>query len=169
MQGAFDSPLTATGIEQAKAQRRILARFDLQKHQFYCSPQGRAVETAKHALKGLQKSHQSDDRLREIDVGEWNGQKYRDIDIKGLMAQDPAALYRFYDTAPKGEHLAALHQRCHDFLQALSGAALIITHGTTLRMLRLIALGWDMPRLFKKPDTQGVVYEICNGQEVQHS
>ena len=74
-QGRLDSPLTELGIRQAKQQGQQLQNLsvDLSGWRMVCSPQGRALRTAQIALSEIGATAQTDDRLREIAFGDWQG------------------------------------------------------------------------------------------------
>lgn len=158
MQGRLDSPLTELGIRQARMQARLIrgvqgARFS--------SPLGRAQQTARIVFDG--QPFASDARLAEIDVGDFSGALHDDLAAQHphLFGDDP---FLWYDHAPGGEGFAALEARCVAFLGDLTGPALIVTHGITLRMMRRIALGFGMSRFAELPQYQGAVQVIRDGR-----
>lgn len=159
MQGWLDSPLTDLGRRQAGWQAALIA--DLAGAARYASPQGRAQQTAEIVFGGA--DFIRDDRLREIDVGDFSGQRYPD-----LVAAQPhlfeGGRLAWYDRAPGGEGLAALRARVESFLADLAGPSLIVTHGITLRMLRLVALGRPDTMLEDMSVEQGAVHVIRAGQ-----
>ena len=69
-----------------------------------------------------------------------------------------------HDRAPGGELFAGLEARARDFLDGLRGPALIVTHGITLHMLRLIAMDLPMSRLGELPVTQGALHIVSAGR-----
>jgi probable phosphoglycerate mutase len=158
MQGKLDSPLTDLGIAQAQAQARLIAGVEARR---FASPQGRAQQTARIVFAG--EPFETDARLAEIDIGDFSGRRYPD-----LAAQHPGLFahggYGWYDHAPGGEGFSGLMTRCRAFLDGLDGPALIVTHGITLRMLRMIAMGWDMPRFHELSQHQGAVQIIRAGR-----
>lgn len=163
MQGRLDSALTDLGITQAQAQARLIRGIEADR---YCSPQGRARQTA--GIVFANRPFHLDERLAEIDIGAFSGQLYND-----LAAGNPELFahsgFHWYDKAPKGEGLAALQARCRAFLDDLHGPALIVTHGITLRMMRMIAMGWDMSRFEELPQYQGAVQVVRDGHhEIWH-
>ncbi len=162
LQGRFDSPLTGTGRAQAQAQHRILSTRDLTGFSAFTSPQGRAFHTASIALRGMVGAIATDDRLREIGVGDWAGRVRSDLLALAPDARDTFDLYAY---APGGEGFDALHRRCTAFLDDLDGPAVLITHGITSRMLRLIALGLEPDALRDLPGGQGVVFYIENQRQ----
>lgn len=161
LQGRFDSELTSKGVAQARAQRAILQRCDLAGFAAISSPQGRAFETAKIALAGLIDPITTDRALSEIGLGQWAGKDRAEV-IAQSGARDGFALY---ELAPEGEGFAALHLRCTGFLRQLRGPTVIVTHGITSRMLRLILTGRPAGALRDIEGGQGVVFHLKDGQQ----
>ncbi|MEW2915545.1 histidine phosphatase family protein [Ruegeria sp. ANG10] len=71
-QGRMDLPLTKMGKAQALHQQSLLASICDLPSKYICSPQGRALHTARLAL-GADADLMHDDRLQEIDFGKWEG------------------------------------------------------------------------------------------------
>lgn len=158
MQGKLDSPLTDLGIDQARAQARLVAGVEALR---FASPQGRAQQTARIVFAG--RPFRTDARLAEIDIGDFSGRLFPDLAVERpeLFAQ---GVYGWYDHAPGGEGFTGLMSRARAFLNGLTGPALVVTHGITLRMLRLLAMGWDMSRFEDLPQHQGAVQVIRGGR-----
>ncbi|MFK7834808.1 MAG: histidine phosphatase family protein [Sulfitobacter sp.] len=159
LQGRFDSELTPRGIAQAHAQHRILSQHDLTGFDAISSPQGRAVATAELALDGLIPDVRVAPALKEIGLGEWAGKSRADV-MQMSGARDG---FDVYTLAPEGEGFAALQLRCEAFLRALKAPSVLITHGITSRMLRLILLERPLSALRSLEGGQGVVFHIENG------
>ncbi|PIE06938.1 MAG: histidine phosphatase family protein [Rhodobacterales bacterium] len=162
-QGWRDSPLTARGEEQARAMAEILSREGITAatHKAFVSPLGRARATARLVL-GEDWAATPDDRLREIGVGGWEGWLVSDIE-KAAGQPDDAAPFAFYDAAPGGEGIPALHDRVRDFLDSLTGPSVLITHGICSRMIRTLATGRTLDRFDELPGGQGVVFRVRDG------
>ena len=164
-QGALHSPLTELGRAQAERQARILAGLDLDGVVIRVSPQARAFQTAAIALSGHGADLHTDDRLRELEVGDWSGQHKDEITAVGATKPDaPDGWLAQLEFAPGGEGLAALRARCESFLDDLSGPTLCVTHGVTGRMLRGLALGLPVGKLEELPGGQGNVHIVEEGR-----
>jgi broad specificity phosphatase PhoE len=161
MQGALNSPLTAKGEQDAVRQGAILARRDLAGFRFLCSPQGRAIQTAAIALGRIAHDIHTDDRLREIGVGDWSGLLRATLP----MPEGPDPVAQQYDMAPNGEGLARLEVRCRAFLADLSGPAVLVTHGITSRVLRRIIAGEAATAEVTAHGGQGCVYHLKDGRQ----
>lgn len=79
--GRTDIPLTDKGIEQARRMNNLLQDYDFD--QIFCSPLLRARTTAEIA-SGTPTKVQTDDRLIEVDFGQWEGKRSEDF-----IAEDP--------------------------------------------------------------------------------
>lgn len=163
MQGGLNSPLTQTGRDQAAQQARILETVDLTGFTALCSPQGRAFETAAIVLARQVPLVRTDDRLREIGVGDWQGKLRSGLKVSGPLHETPDGPIALYEQAPNGEGFARLEVRCRDFLDSLDGPAVLVTHGITSRMLRAILLDLGRDGVATLPGGQGVVYHLKNG------
>lgn len=163
MQGGLDSALSQTGRAQAARQGRILASRDLAGFEAWCSPQGRAIATAALAVVGQVAHLRTDDRLREIGIGAWEGRLRAGIAAFSGADDAEGAGLQAYDLAPGGEGLAALAARCRDFLAARRAPMVIVTHGITSRVLRLVLTGRALDEIDRIGGGQGVVYHLKDG------
>lgn len=107
----------------------------------FSSPLKRSLTTAKIFTKG-QKEIKIDQRLTEINFGEWDGEFLSELGQKYPDAIDPwgkaAADYIKY--APSGESFTSLDERCGRFLDDmkknyLTKKVLVFCHGTLIRMM----------------------------------
>ena len=163
-QGALNSPLTELGQQHAHQLAKTLAALALDQIDIRVRPQGRAYETAAIALARQANFLRTDDRLREIEVGDWSGQVRADVTPSGLVLEDtPDGPIALYEHAPGGEGFAALRARCTAFLNDLTGPTICVTHGITSRMLRTVAMDQPSASLGSRPGGQGMVYVVENG------
>lgn len=126
-QGSTDLPLNDAGRNQAASLAVALTgrTFD----GVWSSDLIRAVETARIAVG----EPAVDERLREMDFGEMEGEVWDE-----LPADVQAALVRFDGfEAPGGESIDAFRARVVEFCDALpAGDHLLVTHGGVVRLLR---------------------------------
>ena len=167
IQGSLDSPLTELGHAQAHRQRETLRSRDLSGFRAFSSPQGRAFHTASIALAGLTARIDTDPRLVEIGVGAWEGLRRDELGSGRTSDESEESALDLYDLAPGGEGFAALRKRCVDFLSGLPGPSIIVTHGVTSRMLRLIVLNMRTEEIADLPGGQGVVFHLCEGLQTK--
>lgn len=163
LQGRHDSPLTAQGQAQARAQNALLAGLGAVELPWHVSPQRRARDTASIAARGLRARLHSDPRLREIGIGDWAGRSRSDLRRQQPQLFSGADPLAWYDHAPGGEGLETLARRLSGFLADLSGPSVIVTHGITSRVLRCLLLGWPVRELGRLEGGQGVVFRVAPG------
>jgi glucosyl-3-phosphoglycerate phosphatase len=169
------TPLTWEGCEQAVRMGDALRGYvsDPASLRLMASPSGRTLQTLALIAGEIQADwhdHETDDRLREIDVGEWEGQYYRDIapDISTLIDMQHML---FIQKAVGGEDYPAVAVRLRDWIaeQDFASDMLVISHGMTARVLRGLLLGLPDLAGFGAPVAsslaQGSMVMICDGVE----
>ncbi len=168
-QGALNSPLTAKGRGQAQRQFEILDELDLTGFHCLSSPQGRAVQTAGLAVAPHVAFIRTDDRLREIEVGDWSGMSRKNLLREANMdeAEGPDGNLTLYERAPNGEGFDRLEARCRAFLADLDQPSVLVTHGITSRMLRAIVLQLGQDGLGALPGGQGNVFHLKDGVQTE--
>lgn len=155
MQGWHDSPLTEQGIRQAVWLRDALQHIEFEA--IYSSSSPRASKTAeilRHRRTGEVICH---DALREVSLGDWEGQAQREIQQK-----DAVAYTAFWETPhlyhPEngGESYYDVQRRVLPFLNAIvtkqeGKTLLIVTHAVVLKIIlshfeeRPLAHLWQPP------------------------
>jgi broad specificity phosphatase PhoE len=147
LQGQRDIPLNALGRAQAEeCGRRLLALAPMADLDWLVSPLGRTRETAEIARReaGLDPmDYWTDDRLKEITFGRWEGLTWREV-----RAADPAGAHRreadkWGFAPPGGESYAMLVERMRGWLADLPTASrplVTVAHGGVARaLLHIIA------------------------------
>ena len=173
-QGRLGSPLTDLGRAQAVAQSRILAAVVGNRRDItaFCSPQGRATETAIIALEPLGLAAIPNDRLCEISFGKWQGLTFDEIatgwpEHVKYADHDP---FGWQFRGPGGEAFEDISARAFGFLADLTGPSVIVTHGITSRVMRAIWLGQGMGEIAEMPGGQGCVHHLSvAGQRTLHA
>ena len=156
-QGQTDTPLNDRGRGQAarngEVLRGLLGTDAEGRVDFVASPLMRTSETMAiaRASMGLpREGFRTDDRLKEIHFGHWEGLLWEDLanaDPEGLAARlaDP------WHWQPRGgESYAMLARRVGAFLDEQKRPALVVSHGVVSRVVRGILLGLatsEIPRL----------------------
>lgn len=176
MQGRIaHTPLTRAGIAQAEAMGAALAahlgpRPDID---IWASPSGRTLQTGAIIAEHLGHDYfdlRSDERLMEIHVGDWEGQRYADIvAAEGAIVDTASRL--FSRRPPNGEWYPEIAARLTTWLAELPPArpALVVSHGITTRVLRGLLVGGEpfepgcVPIASEAP--QGTIFRIGNGVE----
>ena len=127
--GSTDMGLNETGFEQAKKLSSVLEGGHYAR--IIHSPMLRVVETMNTALPNVS-GQIADNRLREINFGDWEGLTFDEI-----RAIDAACADQWLDNDsdfqfPNGEKIADFFARVEDFaatLRKMDGPVLIFAHG----------------------------------------
>ncbi len=143
LQGQEDVPLSARGIEQARALAPIVQAFS--PVTVVASDLQRTRQTAE-ALGYPE--YQLDSRLREAHLGSWVG-----LSASELLLSDADAYLAWRDgilTPPNGESFSLLVERVREGLEPLTrepGPLLIVTHGGVVRAALALLLGISPDRV----------------------
>ena len=152
-QGSTDVPLSALGIEQARALGHGLRGYRLAAA--YVSPFRRAMETAEIALEGTGVPLVPLDDLRELSLGQWEGCT---VDEIAGQAGDP---YRAWLSAPHdcpppgGEPLDVVSARVRAAMDRIAGAhatgddVAVIAHGGVISVYACTLLGCSFNQLWR--------------------
>lgn len=145
LQGWLDSPLTEEGKMAALNLQRELKEVEFD--YVFASDLGRAIKTAK--LIAPNKLIQPDTRLREIFLGEWQGQQ-----VDTLLQ---TMSYQTYIHAPhhfkptNQESFASVTNRMMDCLEDISsggGIILVVSHGVAIMCLLAHIKGFPLAQLW---------------------
>lgn len=169
------SPLTTTGIGQAQAMAAAVrahfgARPDIH---FWCSTAGRTQQTAAILCDALELDYfdiRLDDRLQEIDVGDWTGITYQQLKDRHGDVLHPE-LRMFTVRPPNGEWYDDIARRMQSWLDAIAGETkpcLVISHGLASRVLRGLLVGGDDydGTIIAGDLPQGTMVRIEDGMEI---
>lgn len=150
--GTTDVPLDEVGIQQADrvADRLKSAKIDI----VFSSPLSRCLELAGKVADSHGLEVVVDDRLRELDLGRWDGEMLEDIvkrdgEILKRWTKDPTSV-----TIPGGESLMAVQERSMDWLNEASarygdGLLLASSHGGPIRAIVASVIGLPLSNLFR--------------------
>jgi len=148
--GRTDLPLSPEGSREAEALGALLAGIPFDA--LYASDLARAVQTARAVVRGGVKAEISlEPRIREIDLGEWEG-----LEIEAVRKNQPEAFEaRGLDfegfRPPGGESFGDLAKRALPFFEGLaedSGNVLVVGHSGVFRVLLASVLGIPVRKTF---------------------
>ena len=143
LQGQIDMPINAKGRSQAKCNGETLARLTGApgRFDFVASPLGRTRETMeiiRDVLGMKPDSYRTDDLLKEIHFGEWQGRTWDE-----LRAERPDEIAARFDdpwntVAPGagGESFAMLSVRAVGWLGTVTRDTVAVTHGGVIRCVK---------------------------------
>ena len=164
--GVTDIPLSKYGMQQAEVLAGTLAKNGVRYAAVYSSSKLRARQTAAILNRGLDVPVSVDERLREIDLGVWEGMSYGDVDRKYPREVEGRRTNAAHVRAPGGESALEVAQRMvaatNDIVQAHpQGDVIVVAHGVALATLILTAQGLPLDAVYDSmpPHAQAVLVE----------
>ncbi len=175
-QGQRDSPLTPRGRDQARRHGALLETLiaEPEAWRLVASPLGRAMATARIVCAELglpDGAIETDDRLKEMAFGAWEGLTPAEIEAWHPEAWAARGADRWHHLRPGGESYALLAARVGAFLRDVQGDTIVVGHGGAGRVLRglygrlseaeILVLDEPQDAIFRL--TQGTVARIDHG------
>ena len=132
--GRLDIPLAGSYFEERALVKARLARLlsdtPVEQIEFHTSPLGRCEALAQYLAVGAAIS--ADDRLLEMNFGDWEGKPWAEIPVAEVdaWAKDTA-----HYVVPNGESYRDVESRCADFLLELASdkTHVIVTHAGVIK------------------------------------
>lgn len=168
-QGHMDSALTSVGRDQAHAVgRKLWHHLNGCKFLLLSSPLGRAKSTAQIIQSHMGGSEiQFDDRLAEIDIGDWSGMTMDDIEFTHPGALDGSTRYDWGFRAPGGETKEMFLRRLKSWLSELTGFGVPVvgvSHGWAGLGLRSLYSGNSIDEVGRSGTPHDTIYHFANGE-----
>lgn len=157
LQGWKNAPLTEKGIKQAKALKSRLrdVDFDL----VYSSPIGRTIKTANIILKDRDIELVKDERIKEINMGKWEGRTTEEIKKKF-----PKVYEDFWKRPDEYEPIAGesfydVKERTTSFLEEILEVnkdenILVVSHGCASKLMMSYFEERPLRKLWKPPELE---------------
>jgi alpha-ribazole phosphatase len=161
--GWQDVALSDVGLTQARKWADFFSVAALKN--ICCSDLSRCLETARIIGARCSLEPSPFPELREIDLGQWDGQPFETI-----QSRDPAAFLERGDRIadyrpPDGESFRDLQERVwpvfKKIVQSSSGPTLIVTHAGVIRVLLCQILGMPLENLFSIGQAHGALNIIA--------
>ncbi len=162
LQGHRDSPLTLNGVRQVLAVGETLAPeiATAQPKHFWCSPLGRAQQTAA-ILAGLWSlpfyKFDTVSALRERSYGVWEGMRQDEIAERRPEEHDAHMADPWHSRMEGAETKVEIYDRLSNWVRSLNHDVLhvVVTHSGCLRILRGIYSGASRQQIdeFREPQT----------------
>ena len=147
IQGQHDSPLTERGVKMAQQLKKRLKGLEFS--HCYVSPLGRAMQTAEILTEGTGVSPEPDERIREVNLGQTEGQIMEELPPEQLHAFYHEPQY-FHPQGGEGYENAFLRvSKLLKDLESEDGCVLIVAHALILRLIRLYLLGLPISEMMK--------------------
>ncbi|WP_331373607.1 histidine phosphatase family protein [Sinorhizobium chiapasense] len=143
LQGQKDIPLNETGRRQATGNGLALAAILGRKgnnFDFVASPLGRTRETMerlRYAMGLDPLSYRTDDRLKEVSFGDWEGYTLPELkrQVPQRIAERRVAKWDFIPPGQDAESYEILSWRVGAWLKDVTQPTVCITHGGVIRVL----------------------------------
>ena len=161
MEGVGLNPL---GLEEAERAARRLSSEGVEA--LYASPLQRTGETAAPIAAALSLEAQTDDRLLEIDFGQWTGKAFAELEGDPRWRDWNTA--RASTRAPGGETMDEVQARLSDFVAEVrrrhpDGRVCAVSHADVIKALLAEALAFSMDRHSALEISPGSVSALCAG------
>lgn len=141
IQGAKDSPLTPLGVEQGRRLGEMLGGLVPRDTRLIASPLGRTQHTARliRGAGGFTSAIETDARLAEISLGQWDGMLREDIRQLSPDFDAGARRWSWFFEAPGADSYDAMTARLGGWLDDVrehSAPIIAVSHGVAGRILR---------------------------------
>ena len=174
LQGQHDIPLNSLGRDQAAASGRALGAIlrkrgiaDPASLRYVASPLGRAQETMRLARAALQLApdgFETDDRLKELSFGAWEGLPWGDVKVRAPEAFRARKADKWGFVPPGGESYAMLGERLRPWLASITELDVVVAHGGVARVLFHLIGGCNADLAPSLDIWQGRVLTFENGR-----
>ena len=163
-----DSPLTARGLAHAGETGAILKDlvFPAGAPQFVASPLGRARTTMEIVLERLDlptDGYTTDERLAEIDLGEWAGLVGHEVEKTDRLRFEARERDKWNVPVPGGESYAMVAVRITDWFTKLNRETVVIAHGGVGRILRGLYAGLAWQEISALDEPYGTAFRLQSG------
>lgn len=168
MQGRLDSDLTEKGKKDAQALGERLKGTDFVR--IISSPSKRTLATAKLVMGGRPQLIETDERLMEIHLGDWQGKVEKDIENEypdqfQAYWNEPASF-----VGVSGESFFDVKERLSAILSELekatpTGNVLVVTHGVVLKALYLLCRNAPVDEIWNPPFIHGTSLTMIKMQD----
>lgn len=153
-QGRIDSDVTPTGRAQVAAAAQTLSAEPIDV--IYVS----SLRRARYTADGINLYHDvpviTDDRIAEIDAGQWEGRFLTEIEKEFPQAFDNWRNHPERFAAPGGETMSQVYERMKcavdDIVRNNDGKTVcIVSHGCAIKNLMCYLHGWELDRIGEIP------------------
>jgi broad specificity phosphatase PhoE len=162
--GRADSPLTQVGLMQASALANAMAGANIRR--VFCSPQGRAIQTATIIAERIASPITQDHRLDERDFGRFEGWKKIDIAKEGAVGQALLHPVESESRVPGGESMRETAVRVMSFVHFVGElrdhTVAAVTHSHALQSLLGTLMGTEDYERFRHDNAAYAIIRWIN-------
>jgi probable phosphoglycerate mutase len=161
----LDTPLTHRGHKQAKEIAKILKHHvgDVGALKYVASPLERArttMEIIRSHLDLAPEAYATDERLREINLGAWEGLTHKQARTLDPVEFRKREADKWNVRLPGGKSYADVAKRAERWLINVKRDTVAVTHGGFTRILRGLFEGLDAKEISDLDEPQGVVFRV---------
>jgi broad specificity phosphatase PhoE len=167
----LDTPLTRRGYKDARQVAKILKHHvkNFEKLRYVSSPLLRArttMELVRSHLNLVPSHYSTDQRLREIDLGIWDGLTHKEARALDPALFDKREANKWDVRVPGGEDYADVAKRAKLWLGNLKHDTFAVSHGGFTRILRGLFEDLTAKEISDLDEPQGVVFR-ARGRKVK--
>ncbi|WP_245443357.1 MULTISPECIES: histidine phosphatase family protein [Labrys] len=167
LQGQQDIPLNEAGRRQAAEAGHRLAEIlpEPDGLPWLVSPLGRTRETAELARKAIglpPQRYTTDDRLKELTFGDWEGRTWAELRSVDRNMVKARTADKWAYVPPRGESYAMLHDRIALWLKTVTQDQVVVSHGGVARVLMVLLAGKASGQAAEEPIWQGKLLVFRN-------
>jgi len=134
-----------------------------------CSPLGRTRETARIIAAELGfdiSAIRSDDRLREVSLGQWDGRTHAEVEAGWPESIAGSSRYNWFFRSPDGETYDDVARRLGGWLEAHAhhDRFVVVTHGIASRVLRGLYGRLSIEDALRSEVARDAIFRLANGQ-----
>lgn len=161
----LDTPLTSRGRKEARQVAKILKHHvkHVAKLKYESSPLLRArttMEIVRSHLDLVPSAYSTDQRLREIDLGTWDGLTHKQARALDPALFDKREADKWNVRVPGGEDYADVAKRAKLWIGNLKHDTFAVSHGGFTRILRGLFEGLTGQEISDLDEPQGVVFRV---------
>lgn len=164
IQGSYDIELNETGIKQAIELSDKLTKHKYEFKKIYSSPQKRALNTAEILSDSSNIEYVVIDDLREINMGEWEGLSWEEVEENYPSEYKEWKSNRRYTSPPKGESYEDMLQRVirslHKIINENKDDVVIVTHSAVIMSLQCYITNTPFNKMLMFKTTNAEITEI---------
>ena len=161
LQGWKNSDLTEKGAENAKKLGLYLKEISFDK--IYCSPAGRALQTANYIIGDRKLEITIEEKLKEMGFGIWEG--LRHDEVKELYPEQQDNLWNkphLYEPVEDGESYKDILKRAKEFIDMLKKEEvaeniLVVSHAAFIKALYSVIKNLKVEEFWSPP----FMYDTC--------
>lgn len=165
MQGQQDSPLTKEGKKQARKLAQVVDTYEIER--VVSSPLGRAEKTAKVVSNHANIPMETDDNLKEIDIGRYSGLTKDEVKERNPEFFSRRESNKWTCSWPDGESYKDASERAKEFIENTQQIerTVILAHQSINRVVLGQLLNLSPEEILNMEQKNNVLFEVDSKEE----